>query len=83
MASAQLVDLTVTKGEDKLSLYRWNTGKARHYFCSVCGIYTHHQRRKAPDEFGYNIACIAGIEIESLGEIPMTDGISMSVEIKN
>lgn len=83
MASAPLADLTVTKGEDKLSLYRWNTGVARHYFCSVCGIYTHHQRRKAPDEYGYNIACIEGIEIESLGGIPMTDGISMSVDAKS
>lgn len=83
MAAAPLADLTVTKGEDKLSLYRWNTGVARHYFCSVCGIYTHHQRRKAPDEYGYNIACIEGIEIESLGEIPMTDGISMSVDAKS
>ena len=80
MASALLSDLTVTRGEDKLSLYQWNTHTARHYFCSICGIYTHHRRRKAPNEYGYNVACLEGIDIASLGEIPMTDGISMSVE---
>ena len=79
MATAKLSELTVTKGEDKLSLYQWNTRVARHYFCSVCGIYTHHQRRKAPDEYGYNVACIEGFDVVAVGDIPMTDGISMSV----
>jgi hypothetical protein len=83
MATALLADLTVTKGTDKLSLYQWNTRVARHYFCSICGIYTHHQRRKNPNEYGYNIACIEGIDLASLDNVPMTDGISMSVESNN
>lgn len=83
MATALLADLTVTKGTDKLSLYQWNTRVARHYFCSICGIYTHHQRRKNPNEYGYNIACIEGIDLASLDDVPMTDGISMSVESNN
>ena len=37
--------LKILRGEDKLTLYRWNTRVARHYFCSACGIYNHHQRR--------------------------------------
>ncbi|STQ11639.1 glutathione-Dependent Formaldehyde-Activating GFA [Enterobacter cloacae] len=40
MVSAPLTGITVTKGEDKLTEYRFNTGTARHFFCSVCGIYT-------------------------------------------
>jgi len=83
MASTPLADLTVTSGEDKLSLYQWNTRVARHYFCSICGIYTHHRRRKAPNEFAYNVACIEGIDLDSLGDIPMTDGIGTSVEPPN
>jgi len=79
MATALLSELTITRGEDKLSLYQWNTKVARHYFCSVCGIYTHHQRRKAPDEYGFNVACIEGIDLAALGEIPLTDGIQLSV----
>jgi hypothetical protein len=83
MATALLADLTVTKGTDKLSLYQWNTHVARHYFCSICGIYTHHQRRKNSNEYGYNVACTDGIDLAGLGDTPMTDGISMSVDSSN
>ena len=79
MATAKLAELEVTEGQEHLSLYEWNTKKAKHYFCSRCGIYTHHQRRAAPDEFGFNVACIAGVDITELGEVPMTDGTAMSL----
>ena len=36
--TAPLDGLEVVKGADKLTLYRFNTGAAKHYFCSVCGI---------------------------------------------
>lgn len=38
--SAPLSGIKVVKGQDKLTEYRFNTGKAVHFFCSVCGIYT-------------------------------------------
>ena len=79
MATARLPELTVTQGEGKLSVYQWNTRVAKHYFCSVCGIYTHHQRRSAPDEYGFNVACIENIDLDSLGEIPLTDGKDLSI----
>jgi len=83
MATALLTNLTVTKGNDKLSLYRWNTRVARHYLYSICGFYTHHQRRKNLNEYGYNVACFEGINLASLDDVPMTDGISRSVESNN
>ncbi len=79
MATARLAELKITKGQDKLSLYQWNSKIAKHYFCSVCGIYTHHQRRKAPDEYGYNVACIEDLIIDDLGEVPLTDGKELSL----
>ncbi len=79
MATAKLPELKVTEGEDKLSLYQWNMEIAKHYFCSQCGIYTHHQRRAAPDEYGFNVACIEGIDLAALSDVPMTDGKTMSV----
>ena len=79
MATALLDDFVITKGEDKLSLYQWNTKIAKHYFCSICGIYTHHQRRRRPEEYGFNVGCIEGVELASLGEIPLTDGKDLSV----
>lgn len=79
MATALLSELTVTRGEDKLSLYQWNTKVAKHYFCSVCGIYTHHQRRSNPNEFGFNVACIAGVQPELLTGVEQTNGKSSSL----
>jgi len=83
MATAALSELTVTRGEDKLSLYQWNTNVAKHYFCSVCGIYTHHQRRMNPNEYGFNVACLDGIDLKNLGEVELTDGKLSSVADEN
>jgi len=71
MASVTVDRLRVTKGQDKLSLYQWNTRQAKHYFCGVCGIYTHHQRRSVPGEFGFNIACIEGVDPYAFGNVPI------------
>ncbi len=53
-----LENVRVTKGADMLTLYQFNTFTAKHYFCSVCGIYTHHQRRANPEQFSINTGCI-------------------------
>jgi hypothetical protein len=79
MASVAIDKLRVVKGEDKLSLYQWNTKQAKHFFCSVCGIYTHHQRRSTPTEFGFNVGCIEGVNPLELGEVPVGDGASQSL----
>ena len=31
-------DFCLTSGEDKLAIYRFNTGTAEHHFCTTCGI---------------------------------------------
>ena len=74
-ASMLLADLRVVRGET-LTLYTWGTHAARHWFCSVCGIYTHHQRRSKPEEYGFNVACIDGVDPSELGEIPWVDGVN-------
>ena len=57
-----------------LSKYSFNTHTAKHYFCSKCGIYTHHQRRSDPCEYGVNISCIEGISIEDYLHVGYDDG---------
>lgn len=79
MASVPIERLRVVEGADKLSLYRWNTKQAKHYFCSVCGIYTHHQRRSRPSEFGFNVACIQDVDPYALGPVAIGDGASQSM----
>jgi hypothetical protein len=79
VASVTLDRLKIIKGEDKLSLYQFNTKTAKHYFCSVCGIYTHHQRRSDPREFGFNVGCLEGInqyQLDELKDVPTLDGVN-------
>lgn len=72
--SARVGDVTFIKGDDRLSCYQFNTNTAKHYFCSVCGIYTHHQRRSNPDQFGVNAACIDGVSPFDFAEVPVLEG---------
>jgi hypothetical protein len=76
VASVALDGINITKGQEKLKLYQFNTMTAKHYFCSNCGIYTHHQRRSNPTQYGFNVACLEGINPFQLGEIPIYDGVN-------
>ena len=48
----------LTKGEDKITTYRFNTGTAKHHFCSVCGIKSFYVPRSKPDGFSVNVRCL-------------------------
>jgi len=81
-ASVTLENLKIIQGEDKLTLYQFNTMTAKHYFCSVCGIYTHHQRRSNPNQYGFNIACLEGVNPFELTDVPVMDGINHPADRK-
>ena len=74
--SAPLDGVTMLSGEDALTLYQFNTGTAKHYFCKHCGIYTHHQRRSNPDQLGINVACLEGISPLDFPEVVVNDGVN-------
>jgi hypothetical protein len=80
--SVPLNGMRITKGGDILTLYQFNTMTAKHYFCSICGIHTHHQRRSNPTEYGFNVACLEGINPYDLGEVPVYDGINHPADRK-
>ena len=48
MGAVPMQGLRIVKGQELLTQYRFNTHTAEHYFCSRCGIYTHHRRRSRP-----------------------------------
>jgi len=76
VASVPLDRIRIIKGADVLKLYEFNTKTAKHYFCSNCGIYTHHQRRSSPNEYGFNIGCLEGVNPFDLGEVVTNDGVN-------
>jgi hypothetical protein len=67
-------DFQITRGEDKLATYRFNTMSAEHHFCSTCGIYTHHKRRSDPNQLGVNVACLQGVSPFDFREVIVFDG---------
>lgn len=75
VVSAKMGRVTILAGNDALTSYRFNTRVAEHFFCSRCGIYTHHQRRSNPNEYGVNIACLEGMSPFDLVEVPVMDGV--------
>lgn len=76
MASIPLSGIKIIKGEDVLRLYQFNTKTAKHYFCSICGIYTHHQRRSDPEQYGFNVGCLEGVNPFLIENIPTNDGVN-------
>ncbi len=76
VASVPLSGIRIIKGEDALKLYQFNTKTAKHYFRSNCGIYTHHQRRSNPSQYGFNIACLEGINPLRIDDVSLYDGVN-------
>ena len=76
VAAVPLDALTVVKGKEFLTLYRFNTKTARHYFCSICGVYTHHQSRVDPGQFDFNIGCLEGVNPLDIENLLIFDGVN-------
>jgi hypothetical protein len=48
----------ITKGEDELIAYAFNTGLAKHLFCRVCGVKAFYRPRSNPDGWSVNARCL-------------------------
>ncbi|MBA8884732.1 GFA family protein [Dokdonella fugitiva] len=51
-------------GADALVEYTFNTGTAKHRFCSHCGIKSFYVPRSNPDGFDVNVRCLDPATIE-------------------
>ncbi|GLS42556.1 GFA family protein [Methylobacterium brachythecii] len=76
VAMAEIGGIKVRHGEDVLTSYRFHTGSVHHFFCSRCGIYTHHQRRSDQNLYAVNVACLKGVSPFDFAEVPVMDGIN-------
>jgi hypothetical protein len=48
----------LTQGQGALTNYTFNTGVARHLFCSVCGVKSFYRPRSNPDGWSVNARCL-------------------------
>ncbi len=46
------------QGQDRITTYSFNTGTAKHTFCSVCGIKSFYRPRSNPDGWSVNARCL-------------------------
>jgi hypothetical protein len=64
---------TLLSGHEVLTTYTFNTGTARHLFCSVCGIKSFYVPRSHPDGFSVNARCLDEGTVETM-TIEQTNG---------
>lgn len=71
--------LLIRQGDQALTLYQWNTRRAKHYFCKHCGIYVFHRKRAAPDHYGVNVFCLEGFDPATV-PVRAAEGATMTIE---
>ena len=74
MSMVKNENFKIIKGKNKLKMYQFHSKIAKHYFCSNCGIYTHHNPRINPALTGFNLGCVDEIDTFTLKEIKIADG---------
>jgi len=51
-------DFELLKGEESLTIYRFNTRAAEHRFCKSCGIHPFSRPRSHPGSYDVNARCL-------------------------
>ena len=56
--------------DDALATYTFNTGRAKHHFCAVCGAAPFYVARSHPDNLDINVRCVEGADLSKLTILP-------------
>ena len=64
----------IISGKNFLISYKWNKKIAEHFFCKICGVYTHHIRRRDPSQISINVECIDDFSISENDVIELVNG---------
>ena len=75
-------DFKIVKGKEKLKLYKFHSKVANHYFCSNCGIYTHHNPRINPAMTGFNVGCLDDFDTFNFENVNVNDGLNHPLDKK-
>ncbi len=63
-------DFRLLAGGDALTTYTFNTGVAKHHFCSNCGVKSFYVPRSHPDGVSVNARCLDAGTVESMTVTP-------------
>lgn len=58
------------QGKDCLTTYTFNTGVAKHLFCSACGVKAFYVPRSHPDGYSVNVRCLDAGSVKSVRVTP-------------
>ncbi len=58
------------QGSESLTSYTFNTGTAKHLFCSVCGVKSFYKPRSHPEGISVNVHCLDEGSVESMVTTP-------------
>ena len=72
MAVVEKKDVKVLIGSEFIKSYKFHTKVAEHFFCSNCGIYTHHIQRRDTTKIGINLGCL-----EDFDKLKLNDQINL------
>ena len=72
----------LTQGADELTEYKFNTGTARHLFCSHCGVKSFYVPRSNPDGYSVNVRCLNPSTVERVEVEPFDDNNREASEAK-
>jgi hypothetical protein len=60
----------LVQGADAIATYSFNTGTARHRFCSLCGVKSFYVPRSKPDGFSVNLRCLDDGQVRIAAILP-------------
>ncbi len=63
-------DFRLLSGGDDLTTYTFNTGVAKHRFCSHCGVKSFYVPRSHPHGISVNVHCLDPASIDSIAITP-------------
>ncbi len=82
MSMVKNENFKIIKGFNNLKLYQFHTNVAKHYFCSNCGIYTHHNPRSNPAMTGFNLGCLDNFDTFQFNDVEVNDGANHPLDKK-
>ena len=75
-------DFQLLSDHDALTTYTFNTRRAQHHFCQLCGVHSFYVPRSHPDGYSVNARCLDDVNLDWFERIAF-DGQHWEEQVKN